>query len=57
MEVQDNLLDCIDGRMVLWIGIDITTIEIDAIRVDSVMPTSHAIRVEDGKQIEYEFIP
>lgn len=43
--------------MSFWIGIDVTSIEIDSIRVYSVMATSHSIRVEDGKQIEDEFIP
>lgn len=57
MKVQNNLFDCIYWWMSFWIGIDVTSIEIDSIRVYSVMATSHSIRVEDGKQIEDEFIP
>jgi hypothetical protein len=43
--------------MGFWIGVNVTTIEIDAIGIHSVMPSRHAIRIEDGKQIEYEFFP
>lgn len=49
MEMQNDLLDCIDGRMCFGIGIDVAAIEIDAVGIHSVVPTCHSVRVEDGK--------
>ena len=57
MAVQNHLLDCENRRMVLRRRVDVASVEVDAVRVDSVMSTGHAVRVEDGKDVEDKLVP
>jgi hypothetical protein len=54
MEMKNNLFDCVYGRMIFGRRVDIATIEIYTVGIDTVMTTSYSIRVENRKDIKYE---
>lgn len=56
VEVKDDAFDCVDGRMRLRTGIDVATIEIDAVGIDTVMSTGHPIRIENGEKVKDEAV-
>jgi len=56
VEMHDHFFDCVDGGVCFGTGVNVASIEIDSVGVDSVSPAGNSIRVEDGKQVEYKFI-
>lgn len=56
MEVHDYLLYCVDGRMRFRIGVNIASVKIDSVGINSVGTTSNAIRIEDREKIEDKLI-
>jgi len=56
MKVDDHFFDRIDRAMVLWRRIDIAAIEINAVRINPVMPTIYPIWVQYGEQVKHKLV-
>lgn len=56
VEMHDHFFYCVDGGMCFGTGVNVTSIEIDSVGVDSVSPAGNSIWIEDGKQVEHKFI-
>lgn len=57
MEMKDHFLDCVDRRVSLWIGVDIASVEVDAVGINSICTSCNTIGIEDWKDVEDESIP
>jgi len=57
VEVGDDFLDGVDGTVGLGGRVDVASVEVDAIGVHPVVPSRHPIRVQNGEQVEHEFVP
>ena len=56
MEVSDHLFDSIDGRMIFGRRIDVASVEVDSVCIDSVVSSGDSIWVEDGEKIKNKFV-
>ena len=54
--MSDDFFDGINRRVLFGRWINITSVQIDAICINSIVSSSNSIRIKDGKQIEYKFI-
>ena len=56
VEMQNNLFDCVDRGVNFGTGIDVASIEVYSVGVDSVCPTGYSIWVEDWEQVEHKLV-
>jgi hypothetical protein len=47
----------VDGTVLLWRGVYVASIEIDAICVYAEVPAGDAVWIEDGENVENEVVP
>lgn len=56
VEVHDDLFDCVNWGMIFGGWIDIASVEVYPIRIDSVVSPSNSIGIEDGEEIKDKFV-
>lgn len=56
IQMQYKITDCIDSRLKFHRWIDVTSVQIYSISINSVMAPAHTIRIQNRKDIEYEII-
>lgn len=56
MAVHNDLLHSVDCRLSLDSGIYIASIQVYPLRIYSIVPSSHPVRIENGKNVKNEVI-
>ena len=56
IQMQYKITDSIDSRLKFHRWIDVTSVQIYSISINSIMAPAHTIRIQNGKDIEYEII-
>jgi hypothetical protein len=57
VKMHDYLFDCVDWGVSFGRWVYVAPVEIDAIGINSVVPPSHSVRVENRKDVENESVP
>lgn len=57
VKVHNDFFDCIYRRMIFRRWINITSIEVDPVWIDSIVSSSYPIGVENREEIKHELVP
>ena len=56
MKMHDNFFNCINRTVFFGTGIDVTAIQVDSIRINSIMSSCHPIRVQNRNDVKNRLI-
>lgn len=56
VEMEDEIPDCVDCWLVLYVWVDVASVQVYSVCVHSVVPACHAIGIQDGKYIENKIV-